>query len=679
MIIKIQLRGILIIALTLLLIIIGCQSAATPQPILETVVVTEIIEGTPVEVIQVVTPTPEPIGPRTLVICLGQEPDSLWIYGGNMLVAESILQAIYDGPYDSRSFAHQAVTIEKMPSLADGDAVLAPVTVSEGDTVLDAHGEVVSLEAGADPSIMLVPAGATSEQAVAYQGGEFEMDQLSVTFTLLPNLTWSDGTPLTAADSVYSFNLAADPDSDSWKYTVDRTASYEALDDLTIVWTGLPGYMDSAYYTNIWTPLPQHQLGQFTALELKESEESSRAPMGWGSYIIDEWLAGESITLHRNDRYWKGLPVFDTVIYRFVGGNGNANIASLLSGECDILDQTSGLGDQSELMLELHETRQLNATFVTGTIWEHIDFGIQLREYDDGYQMGIDRPDFFSDVRTRRAILMCMDRQALVDTIFLGQSIVIDTYLPPNHPLFNPEVRHYDFNPQAGSALLEEIGWVDDDNDPITPRVAQGITNVADGTPLSFAYETTDSPVRRQITAIIQQSLAQCGIEAVIQTYPASVWFESGPEGILGGRRFDLAEFAWETGVEPPCDLYLSTLIPGEDGASMISILTGEEVEFTSGWFGQNLPGFVNPEYDAVCNTAIQSLPGQPAYEAAHMEAQRIFADQIPMVPLFLRTKLSATRPDMCNFIMDPTAASEFWNIEEFDYGEGCSDTKELP
>ena len=103
---------------------------------------------------------------------------------------------------------------------------------------------------------------------------------------------------------------------------------------------------------------PDLTLGQFTALELKEEEESSRAPMGWGSYIIDEWLAGESITLHRNDRYWRadeGLPVFDTVIYRFVGGNGNANIASLLSGECDILDQTSGLGDQSELSVILDE------------------------------------------------------------------------------------------------------------------------------------------------------------------------------------------------------------------------------------------------------------------------------------------------------------------------------------
>ncbi len=92
-----------------------------------------------------------------------------------------------------------------------------------------------------------------------------------------------------------------------------------------------------------------------------------------------------------------------------------------------------------------------------------------------------------------------------------------------------------------------------------------------------------------------------------------------------------------------------------------------------SGWSGQNYGGFANAEYDTVCNTQLQSLPGEAAYEEAAKEAQRLFGEQLPVVPLFLRLKLAATRPDMCNFIMDPTANSEFWNIENFDYGTGCT------
>jgi peptide/nickel transport system substrate-binding protein len=669
--------GVLMVAS---MVLAACAPAATappPETIIETVVVTEIVEGEPVEVVQVVTPTPEPTGPRTLVVCEGQEPDSNFIYGSDMLASAHIHELIYDGSqpngFNNRSFDYQAIIWEKVPSLADGDALLGTATASEGDTVVDADGVVAILDPAADPPIMLVPAGGTADDAFEYTGGDVELDQMEVTFTMLPNVTWSDGTPVTAADSVYTFNVASDPDSSAYKYVPERTASYEALDDVTVVWTGLPGYKDATYFINAWLPLPEHQLGQYTVLELLEAEESSRTPMGYGPYIIQDWVAGDSITLVKNPTYFRadeGLPIFDTVIFRFVGENSNANIASVLSGECDIVDQTSGLDDQAELLLELQASGQINATFVTGTVWEHIDFGIQPIGYDDGYNLGTDRPDFFSDVRVRQAFTMCMDRQAVVDTVLFGQSQVIDVYIPPQHPLFNEDAVKYPYDPEAAGAILDEVGWIDDDGDPITPRVAQGVENVPDGTLLEMAYETTTSTQRQQVTAVIQQSLAQCGIQANINLMPAAEWFADGPEGPLFGRRFDLGEFAWLTGVQPPCDLYLSTQTPGPGGESMVSVQTGEEVIFQSAWGGQNDPGFVNDEYDLACNKALQGLPGQPEYEEGHKEAQLIFSEQLPVAPLYLRLKLSATRPDMCNFLQDPTENSEMFNVEEFDYGD---------
>jgi peptide/nickel transport system substrate-binding protein len=539
--------------------------------------------------------------------------------------------------------------------------------------VVDANGEVVTLDSIVDPPSMLIPAG--GGDPIAYQGGDFAMDQLSATFILLPDLLWSDGVPLTAADSVYAFNLLADPDTEQEKFTLERTASYVALDDLTSVWTGLPGFLDAEYYVNFFGPAPEHTWGKYTAAELKKAEESHLKPVGWGPYLIDEWVQGESIILSKNPFYFRaseGLPKFETLIFRFVGNSTNANIAALLAGECDILDRTAMGADQNELLIDLNEAGQINATFTSGTTWDHIDFGIQPREYDDGFQIDVDRPDFFSDVRTRRAFTMCMDRPALVDILTLDQSIVMDTYLPPQHPLFNPDVRHYEFDVEAGSNLLEEVGWVDDDGDAGTPRVAQGVRNVPDGTRLAVSYETLTS--RSQIASILQGSLAQCGIQANIQLYGFEL-FDGGPEGAIFGRNFDLGGFAWLTGVKPPCHLYLSTLTPGPVGEDWVSVQDGRSRTFGgSGWGGDNNPGFADEEYDAACSTALGSLPGQPEYEAAHLEAQRIFAEQLPVVPLFPRIKLAATRPDMCGFIMDPTNNSEFWNIEEFDYGEGCEE-----
>lgn len=663
-----------VISLLVLASMVLTACGGTPaETVKETVVVveTQVIEGETVVKEVVVTATPEPVveEPRTLVICQGQEPETLYPMGGSMLAMSHVLEAIYDGPVDSRSYAYQPVIFEKLASLADGDATLTAVDVAAGDKVVGDDGEVYELAEG----VVVRPAGcAASDCAVAYDGTNVtQMDQLAVTTKLLPGLMWSDGTPLTSADQLYTFELAGDPDTPTSKYAIDRTFSYEAPDEVTTVWTGLPGYMDATYFLNAWTPYPQHIWGQYTAAELLTEVDAQGLWVGWGPYKIQEWVKGDHLTVVANENYFRageGLPKFASAIYRFVGAGSNANIAKLLAGECDVVDQTSSLDDQSELLLDLQAAGQLDATFVTGTTWEHADFNIRPLEgaytfaaYDgDGDGMGP-----FGDVRLRQAIAMCMDRQSVVDTVLFGQSVVIDTYIPAQHPLFNADAKHWPFDVAAASALLDEIGWLDDDGDPATPRVASGVTGVPDGTLLEFAYETTTATMRMQATQVLADSMAACGIKVNLNYYPAGEWFADGPEGILFGRKTDLGTFAWLTGVQPACELYMSAFIPGPPDA----VDADGKPLYPQGWGGQNQTGWINAEYDAACQKALQSLPGQPSYDEGHLEAQRIFSEELPVIPLFLRLKLAATRPDMCGFVMDPTANSEMWNIEAFDYG----------
>jgi peptide/nickel transport system substrate-binding protein len=218
---------------------------------------------------------------------------------------------------------------------------------------------------------------------------------------------------------------------------------------------------------------------------------------------------------------------------------------------------------------------------------------------------------------------------------------------------------------------LAEAGWTDTDGDGILDK---------DGQPLSVTYETTDAALRRQVTAILAESMKACGIDAQLAYYPAGEFFADGPDGKVFGRRSDLAQFAWLTGVQPACELYVSDFVPGDPAETWISIMepdvdgdgTPDERTFPMAWGGQNQTGYANAEYDQVCKTALSSLPGEPAYEENHKQAQVLFSQGLPVAPLFLRLKLAATRSDMCNFFMDPTANSEMWNIEEFGYGPLC-------
>jgi peptide/nickel transport system substrate-binding protein len=619
------------------------------------------------------TPTP---APRTLNICQGAEPDTLYIYGGNMLAANNVLEAIYDGPIDSNGFSYQPVILEKLPSLADGDATIQPVAVVENDFVLNDAGQVVLLR----PSEVVRPYGCNlSDCAITWQGEPLEMAQMSAIFTLKMNIRWSDGEPLTADDSLFGFEMAngcrfpEDPNAAcgtlgaGGQQTIERTASYIALDDYTTQWVGVPGFLDQAYMTNFAHPLPRHQLQGFTPQELFTAEESSVHPMGWGPYKIDKFQFGEYIRMSRNPYYFRadeGLPHFDQLIIRFFGRDEAATLFALENGACDLVDwEQASKHIPLEHLIEYGNSGQIQALITTGTTWEHLDFNIQPAQSIinsgafAGWDLDGDGQGPFGDVRLRQAIAMCLDRQKVVDTLFFGKSPVPDTYLPPNHPLLNAQATHWQYDPAAAAALLDNIGWLDTDNDPTTLRLASGVTGVPDGTPLSMNIETTTAKIRQQVFDIFSQSLAGCGIQVNLQTYAAADFFNADPAGRVYGRLYDLAEFARLTGVTPPCDLFLSNHLPtAENGLS-----------------GQINSGFNDPVYDAACNQQLQSLPGEVAYTQAAQEAQRIFAEQLPVVPLFLQIKYAAARPDMCDYSLDPSAQSDFGNIEAFDYGVGCN------
>lgn len=627
------------------------------------------------------TPTPTPL-PRTLTVCMGAEPDTLYIYGGQMLAQQHILEAIYDGPIDTHGYEFQPVILEKLPDLENGDALVEPVTVKEGDWVVNDAGQRVILAIGEK----VRPYGCTqTECAMAWDGSPLEMAQLSATFTLLEGIRWSDGTPLTAEDSVFSYQIARNCQSQWGRCsdlglipprldTVERTASYTALDERTVRWVGLPGFLDAGYRTNFFRPLPKHQLSRYTPSELFEAEKAVRSPLGWGAYAIEKWEPGQYIRLHRNPFYFRaeeGLPKFDTLIFRFIGKDPKTNLEALASGECDVLDQEASLallGEEMETALAMDQAGKLRAYIVPSTVWEHADFSIRPLAYDDGYQPGVDRPDFFGDVRVRRAIALCMDRQQIVGKVLHGLSSVPDSYIPHEHPLYNPNVARYPFDVAAGSALLQEVGWVDHDGNPTTPRIAQGVANIPDGTPFEFTYVTTTAQQRQQAAQILANSLAQCGLRVNLDFIEPNELFAEGPQGHLFGRRFEMAQFAWMTGVTPPCQLYLSEQISGDPNL----LDENNQPIFPYGWSGTNLTGYSNPEYDRACRTALATLPGQPDYLENHLKAQEIFADELPVVPLYVRLKAAATRDDLCGFTMDASTYSEFWNIESFDYGEGC-------
>ncbi len=600
------------------------------------------------------TPTP---AARALNICLGEEPTTLYPYGSLNAASRSVLSAIYDGPMDVVEYGYEPVILEKIPNLEDGDAQIETVTVQLGDQIVDAGGNVVGLAKGTQ----LFPSKCRNDECkVTYDGvSKIGMDQMVVTFTMLAGLQWSDGSPLTADDSAYSFELAANDATPGSKFLIDRTQAYEAASDgVTIQWWGMPGFIDPDYYTNFFMPLPRHSWEEQSPAELARLELSTRSPLGWGPYLVKEWNAGENILLTKNLNYFRasnGLPHFDELNF-IILLDSNAAFSALLEGKCDILDPTVHLDGQVGLLQQLESQGQAKLITAQTMTMEWLGIGVSPSAYDDGVKSQTDRPDFFGDARMRQALAYCLDRQKVVDTVLFGLSQAPDSYLPSDHPLHNGNLQTYAFNPEAGKDLLDAIGWLDSDNDPTTSRLAFGVTGVPARTPLVFDYYTTTATQRHQVTEIFAQSLAACGIGLNTVFYDAPNFYAQGPIGPLFSRQFQLAEYAiGVNSLEPQCGWFTSAQIPTEK----------------NNWLGTNISGYKNPEFDKACAQALRSLPGEPEY-ASHQQAQATFASQLPSIPLYLRLRVAAARADLCGFNLDPSSNFPLAEIELFDFGTGC-------
>ncbi|MDY6877679.1 MAG: peptide ABC transporter substrate-binding protein [Chloroflexota bacterium] len=637
-----QWRYVFAAFMAVVLLLTGCA----PQFV--TVTVT-----TPPETV-VVTATPSPTSastllppePKVLTVCLAREPDTLYLYGGSRLSAtRHVMEALYDGPIDYLNYDYRPVILQKVPSIADGDAVTRTVRVREGDRVVDAEGGVLELAEG----VRVHPAGCYADEcAVEFEGEALWMERMEVTFALREDVTWAGGEPLTADDSVFAFQVASDPATPSSHYLIARTASYRSLNRWYVKWVGLPGFISPTYFLNFFAPLPRHQLEGRSPAELLQADETRRRPVGWGPFVVEEWIAGDHITLSPNPHYFRaaeGLPYLDQVVFRFTSG-GPDMVARILSGECDVATQDAGFESFMSLLVQAERHGLLKVVSATSNGWEHIDFGIApVSDYRQA--------DFFGDVRVRQAVVQCIDRQAIVDEVTYGHSIVPDSYLPPGHPLYaGDSLVHWDYDPAAGRVLLEEVGWLDENVDGV--REARRVRGVRVGTPFEITLLIpADSAITQQTARIIKANLADCGIRVNVESLFQWEFFADGPDGPLFGRQFDLAETTWWFDIIPSCGHYMSSEIPGQGR-----------------WYGDNPAGYSNPDYDEVCQAALQALPGTQQYEEYHKQAQVIFSEELPAIPLFMWLRVALAQPRVLNFVLDSTAQSELWNVEMWDLQE---------
>ena len=239
--------------------------------------------------------------------------------------------------------------------------------------------------------------------------------------------------------------------------------------------------------------------------------------------------------------------------------------------------------------------------------------------------------------------------------------MIPETYLPPNHPFAASGLAAYARNVVLGKQLLDEAGWLDTDDNPSTPRVAVDVQNVFNGTELTLDYYVTESFLHANVRKVIVESLADCGIQVTTNYLPVTEMFAGGPDGVVFGRNFDLAELAWSTGRQAPCFLYSSSEIP-----------TAGNKWLGTRYGGVNITGWSNDEYDAACELALSAGLDRELAINQNQRMQEILMEELPVIPMFFHVKTLVTRMDVCGVNLDVTSRSPLKDIESYIFADVC-------
>lgn len=350
-----------------------------------------------------------------------------------------------------------------------------------------------------------------------------------------------------------------------------------------------------------YAPILSAEYVQRLAKEDKK-ELLDREPVGTGPYLLDEYRNGQYIRLTRNGDYWRGLPRMRQVVVD-LGSGGTGRLSKLLTGECDVLAYPAA----SQLTILRNDPR-LRLSLRPGMNVAYLAFNVRKPPLDDR--------------RVREAIALAINNDRLMQSIYYGTAETAASILPRASWAYDNESQITEYNPQKAQQILQELGLTNLNLRLWVPSASQSY-----------------NPSPLKTAELIQADLAQIGVTVTI--VPVEGRFQ---EAKLMELSHDLTLAGWATDSNDP-DSFFRPLL------SCAAIRSQS-----------NYAHWCDPTFDEVLQNALSSQQLSKRIDY-YQQAQRILAEQLPVLPLASSLRLLAYRYDMKGLVLSPFGNASFAGV----------------
>jgi len=485
------------------------------------------------------------------------------------------------------------------------------------------------------------------------ENGGVSEDLMSITWKLKEGVLWSDGTPFTANDAVFTWEYCTHPEGGCAQLSYfDGVTSVEAIDDTTLKVT-FSEPKPFPYTAFVGSESPIIQAAQFAdclGAKAPECTEANFNPIGTGPFMVTEFKPNDVITLEANPNFREAdKPAFANVVFK---GGGDAAAAARSVMETGEYDYAWNLQVDPKILAEM-ESKGLGKLVVAfGTSVERL----HLNQTDPDPAHGdrrstTDHPHpFLTDPMVGKALSMAIDRALLVDIGYGAGGKPTCNVLPAPEAYAstaNDSCLTQDI--EGAKQVLEEAGWTDTDGDGIRDK---------DGMKLSVLYQTSTNAVRQDTQALIKQWWSELGVETELRNIDASVFFGGDPGSPDTFQKF-----------YADIEMYTNNFAGVDPEAYMANWRCSDIPRPETQWQGSNIQRFCSEEYDALVDE-LAKTSGLEARAEIVKKQNDLLMQSYSIIPLIHRGGVSAHANTLEGVKMNDWD-SELWNIKDWSRADG--------